>query len=253
VPSETFTLTALGVTTTLHADLTGAPEVEVGYDGCSPPLELFGHLRVLGFVGLVPQPPPSAAIDWSRPDPAGVATGFSVRPYAATSRGRLDVDRDDRGRAIDATRFVLQRLATPATSRGAEDPSIPAPDDTRRAGRAAAIGDAPVHPPLDAGPLPPPPAPPVVVPPDRRLLIEVTVAVEHTAATRPVLAAVGDLVGEAPAVWTTTAVYRGQAMETRHHGTGFVVEIAPADRDALLATVGAIPVHALRELSTIGD
>ncbi|MCD9622928.1 hypothetical protein [Rhabdothermincola salaria] len=248
MPSSTFTLTSLGAALTLHVEGTAPPEVEISYDGCAPPLELLGHLRALGFVGLVPQPPPSTAIDWTRPDHDGAVTGFTLRPYAAMSRGRLDVARDLRTRALDATRYLLERMAAasapapagPPSSTPDDDTSHPAPGDIAAMSQPGPSSPAPLSPPGtlgDAG----------------RQLIEVTVAAEHAAAARPVLAAIGELVGEAPTSWTTTAVYRGQRMETRHLGTGLVVEIAAADRADLLSALGAVPVHSVRELSAAAE
>jgi hypothetical protein len=62
-------------------------ELEIEYDGLEPPVELFAELDAAGWTRPVPVPPPSSAIDWSRPD-ADTGKRYSVRPYRATVRAQ---------------------------------------------------------------------------------------------------------------------------------------------------------------------
>jgi hypothetical protein len=66
----------------------GAPEVEVTYDGRNPPHELFARWADLGWSPPTPGMPPRDAIDWSTPD---VEHGrrYTLRPFRAVGRATL--------------------------------------------------------------------------------------------------------------------------------------------------------------------
>jgi hypothetical protein len=106
-------------------------ELVVEYDGLEPPLALFAELAVAGWTAPVPVPPPAAAIDWSRPDPA-TGKGYSVRPYRAEGRSR------PQGRlafAADQVRELVERhrrseaMRDAAASEPAERTPSPSIDD----------------------------------------------------------------------------------------------------------------------------
>lgn len=63
----------------------GITELEVVYDGTAPPRGLFADLVEIGWSPAVASPPPRSAIDWSAPD-LERGTGYTIRPYRATSR-----------------------------------------------------------------------------------------------------------------------------------------------------------------------
>jgi hypothetical protein len=84
--------------------------VEVEHDGAAPPLALFAELRAAGWSGLVPTPPPAAAIDWSCPD-AAAGTRYTVRSHRAVVLATIEGPPDVRAAALAAAHAAAARHA----------------------------------------------------------------------------------------------------------------------------------------------
>jgi hypothetical protein len=249
VPSDSFPIA--GATVNLLLGHATVPEVEVLYAGTQPPMALFGHLGALGFNGLVPTPPPADAIDWQTPDPAS-GRAFSVRPFAGRAVGRLDVHAAERERALDATRYVLGRLAgseapalaSVATVNGAANGNGHRPSST--AGDAAPVGGTTAsarQDGADAFTLTTPGVPAVGVAtaaaPTSSSLVQLEVVLDELSADRARLALSGlaEVTDERVITWTTEQTYRGSTTTTRHRAARLLVELAAGDVDTMRAAL----------------
>ncbi|HEY6533015.1 MAG TPA: hypothetical protein VIY72_11960 [Acidimicrobiales bacterium] len=215
VPIETFELSALSSTVRLIIGPSRPPAVEVDYQGTEPPVGLFSHLAVVGFGGLVPQPPPAAAIQWTSADGAPLAAPV-ILPFRASTQGTLEGRPEDRGRAVDAARFILEQLsrtgvtghvAAHSTSRPATAP-VGGPDRTAQTPGSASGGQFELEIVADRG-----------AAEDVRFLLG-----SHARVTQ-----------ELPTTWTSTIRYRGSESEEHHRAVRFRVAVTPGNAEALVA------------------
>jgi hypothetical protein len=243
VPSEPFVIG--NATVNLVTTPTAAPEVEVLYSGTQPPMALFGHLGAMGFVGLVPVPPPADAIDWQTPDPTS-GRAFSVRPFPGRALGRLDATTTQRDRALDATRYLLGRLA------GSDAPPPHLATDvapngdgngdghpTATSDGAAAVGAVVSARQDGADAFTLPPAAPTAAPPASSSVVVLEVVLDELVADRARLA-LGGLArvnDERVITWTTEQTYRGSTTVTNHRAARLLVEVAAGDVDAVRSTL----------------
>jgi hypothetical protein len=123
----------------------GSDELEITYDGTTPPLDLFDALAQVGWTRPIAAPPPRSAIDWSHADPSR-GTRFTVRPYPATSHATLPRPGADR-RAVELAMAVARRHGAEvppefadvdgaATEGATAGPAIDLVDGRSRAGSA---------------------------------------------------------------------------------------------------------------------
>jgi hypothetical protein len=238
VNPETYVLRDLQATATIHTGAARPTVLEVAYQGTEPPLELFSALEMVGVTGLVPQPPPSNAIDWG----AGGSTP-TIRPYPAVASVVLA----DSGRVLDAARLIVERLAT------TEEPAVAATSSNLTAlplrarpepGAEASPSASLPPPPLTASTTSSAPLPPPAVVSEGRG-VTVVVDVEAAADIRTLLGRHGQVLDEEPTTWTAKVAYRGQTSET-HHRAVRLRGCVPADgQDEFLAELSR---HRLRAL-----
>jgi hypothetical protein len=249
VPSDSFPIS--GATVNLVIGHSTVPEVEVLYAGTQPPMALFGHLGALGFVGLVPTPPPAEAIDWQTPDPAS-GRAFSVRPFAGRAVGRLEAHAAERDRALDATRYVLGRLAgaeaptlsSVATASGTANGNGHRPPSTGgTAAPLAGLAATARQDGADAFTLTTPGVPAAGIAtgpaPTSSSLVQLEVVLDELSADRARLALSGlaTVADERVITWTTEQTYRGSTTTTRHRAARLLVEVAPDDVDTMRAAL----------------
>jgi hypothetical protein len=239
VPPDTYVLQEFQATATIHTGPARPTVLELAYQGTEPPLALFTTLQMVGVDGLVPQPPPSSAIDWG----AGGSTP-TIRPFPAVARVALDGPDRHRERVLDAVRLVVERLSRTETA------ALPPPPSP--AG-APSPGAPPPPAPSAASHRPPPPVAPLVDPsgpraPGRRLVV--VVADEEVAPDiRRLVGRHGELLDETSTTWTSQIAYRGQKSETHHRAVRFRATIADEAEDGFLAELSR---HRLRSLELKG-
>ena len=83
-------------------------ELDIRYDGSTPPTDLFLGLTAIGWQHAVACPPPARAIDWATPD-AERGTRHTVLPFAAVTTATLDGSERFREVALEQTRHLLTR------------------------------------------------------------------------------------------------------------------------------------------------
>ena len=83
-------------------------ELDIRYDGSTPPTDLFLGLTAIGWQHAVASPPPAKAIDWSTPDQER-GTRHTVLPFAAVTTATLDGSERFREVALEQTRQLLTR------------------------------------------------------------------------------------------------------------------------------------------------
>lgn len=200
--------------------LQAGSELQITYDGTTPPLALFRELTDLGWEHAVPAPPPAAAIDWSRPDPV-TGTRHSVRPFQALTTATITGSEAARAVAIEAARVVLERYGALRDGPAAGDLAVAAP-------APAATGDEP--------------APGAV-------LVRVVVDDREAPEVRRSLAPLATVCAERPDVWSTTTTYRGQRSEQLHEVRHLDVRVAETDYAELMAELARFRVRAVERLA----
>ncbi len=214
MPSEIVTVEHLNIEVTFTLGPARPAEIAVVYDGTKAPVELFSHLAAVGFPGLVPQPPPPEAIDWSHstgsPDEAP-----QVRPYRAASSTQYSGPIDQHNRAVDAAHLIVERLVAAGTHVEA-----PPPKPLR-------------------GPTPPS---------GPRVDVEIVADAGHAARLRTALEGYGVIVEDGPTVWTAKIRYRGVASETQHRAVRFVVATSPEGERSLMRALSTQPVRSVTTL-----
>ncbi len=266
VPTSRFALPAFQSIVTLETGPARPPTVAVDYEGTEPPLELFSCLTLLGFDGLVPQPPPSGAIAWGGQG-GGPASTPTILPFRATARAVLGAGTEEVGRALDATTFVLGRLAPDGEASGRSVSEDAEPDTiTRRAasalagtrGRLTALAErpapaaTPTPTPTSGEPvrLDPSPADPLAPPEtedawDVRVVADIGLVED----TRDLLERHGRIVAEERTSWITEGVYRGQPTETRHRAVRMDVVVEPGTADELLEVLSGMRLRSVEARS----
>jgi hypothetical protein len=219
--------------------LQAGSELQITYDGTTPPLALFRELAELGWQHAVPAPPPAAAIDWSRPDPV-TGTRHSVRPFQALTTATIEGSDAERAAAIDAARVVLARYGALRDGEPlpiAPVPSVPdvAPPTIDGAGApgpgvAAPGGEGPdVAAPALAG----------------GVRVELVVDDVDAAGVRSAVSSVGRVHGERADVWSTTITYRGHQTDETHPVRRLDVEVAEADWGSLMTELARYRVRSV--------
>ena len=201
--------------------LQAGSELQITYDGTTPPLALLRELTELGWEHAVPAPPPAAAIDWSRPDPV-TGTRHSVRPFQALTTATISGSDDARAAAIEAARAVLERYGALR-----DGPPVAAPDPAP----PERLDDGPVT--QDVG------------------AVRVALVVDDREATQVhhALARLATVCADRPDVWSTATTYRGQRTEEVHEVRRLDLRVAEADYAELMSELARFRVRAVERLA----
>ncbi|MGE3620439.1 MAG: hypothetical protein AB7L84_08250 [Acidimicrobiia bacterium] len=202
------------------------PVLEVDYDGSAPPEPLLADLRALGWEDVRPEPPPSSAIDWSRPDPTR-GTRHSVRPFPARIHGTL-------GPGVDVGAIAARTAAVLARHGLHDAPTAAAPSPPIGPGTPATVPAAAGRSRREAD-----------QPPGPRL-VDVVVDAALAAVTRAQLAGVAEVVEAVEETWTTSVSFRGQQAELHHPVQRLRLAVPHAAYGELLGVLARHPVRAVR-------
>jgi len=194
-------------------------ELELCYDGATPPVGLLEELRALGWEGATPCPPPATAIDWSRPDPVR-GTRHTIRSFPATTTALLHGTEPHRLAVVAATRSLLAGYGVVPVLDGR---SRPAAEPAPAAAAPTGPGSAPAH-----------VAPPAA--PTRR--VELVLASHHADEAIRRLADVGSVLDDQPDLWTTSITYRGNTQHTTHPARRVTVALRVEGVDVRAALAG---------------
>jgi hypothetical protein len=106
-----------------------APEIEVVYDGRTPPHELFANWADLGWTPPTPALPPRDAIDWSTPDPVH-GRRYTLRSFRAVGHAVVPAGAPDPARMVDGALAAARRLGYGvdgvASTTGPDSDALPA-------------------------------------------------------------------------------------------------------------------------------
>jgi hypothetical protein len=215
--------------------LQAGSELQITYDGTTPPLALFRELAALGWDHAVPAPPPAHAIDWSRSDPV-TGTRHSVRPFQALTTATIQGPDEVRARAIEAAREVLARY-------GALGDGFLSQGDAGGERAAPGWAQPPTSPEATGAVAAMALEQPTTGPEGVR--VELVVDDGDVARVRAAIGGFGEVCGDRPDVWSTTITYRGHRTDETHAVRRLEVVVAEADYPSLLAELARFRVHSV--------
>lgn len=189
--------------------------VQMSYDGTLPPTEVLAELTRRGWSDAHPSPPPSSAIDWSRPD-EDRGLRYSLLPFQAVTTATFAGSAEESRSAADWARSILERSGFPSE-----------PASTSEAPQPAATDE--VNPTIASD----------------SVCFEIVVADAYAPGVRARLGQHGEIVDERPDTVVTEVVFRGNRSESAESVVRFVVEVAP---EAEYDFVGALSSHRIVEV-----